>query len=131
MPSRAASRAATQDRIVAAARMLVTDGRELTLRAVAREVDMTAPALYRYAASHQDLVRMIALAIDADVAERVAGAAAAYDLEDPAARLIAASVEFRRWALTNRAEFALAGLFLNFVTGLIPFLLFTFGGGVC
>ena len=33
--------------------------------------------------------------------------------------------------IRDRAEFALAGLFLNFVTGLIPFLLFTFGGGVC
>jgi len=107
MPSRAASRAATQDRIVAAARTLVTDGHELTLRAVARELEMTAPALYRYAASHRDLVRMIALAIDADVAERVASAAAAYDADDPAARLIAAAVEFRRWALGNRAEFAL------------------------
>lgn len=107
LPTRAQARAATQDRIVAAARSLVTGGNELTLRAVARELDMTAPALYRYAASHQDLVRMIALAIDADVADRVARAAAAYDLDDPAARLIAAAVEFRQWALGNRAEFAL------------------------
>ncbi|HEX7739675.1 MAG TPA: TetR-like C-terminal domain-containing protein [Marmoricola sp.] len=107
MPTRAQTRAATQERIVAAARSLVTAGNELTLRAVARELDMTAPALYRYAASHQDLVKMVALAIDADVAERVAGAAAAHPAEDPAARLIAAAVEFRTWALGNRAEFAL------------------------
>lgn len=107
MPTRAQSRAATRERIVAAARSLVTGGHELTLRAVARELDLTAPALYRYAASHQDLVRMIAIAIDADVAERVTAAGAAYDVDDPAARLVAASVEFRRWALGNREEFAL------------------------
>lgn len=107
-PTPAAQRhAATQERIVTAARKLVAEGQELTLRAVAREVGVTAPALYRYASSHEELVRLTALAIDADVAARIERAAAAYDESDPAARLIAASVEFRRWALTDREEFAL------------------------
>lgn len=104
---RAESHAATTARIVAAARSLLSERREVTLRAIARELDLTAPALYRYAASHEDLVRMVAIAIDADVASRISAAADAQPADDPAARLIAATVEFRRWALSSREEFAL------------------------
>lgn len=99
--------AATQTRIVDAARDLVSSGRELTLRAVAREIGVTAPALYRYAASYEDLVKLTALAIDAEVAADIVTAANRFGPEDPAARIIAASVAFRHWALTNREEFAL------------------------
>jgi AcrR family transcriptional regulator len=85
----------------------VTSGRDLTLRAVAREVGMTAPALYRYAASHEELVRLTALDIDADAARQLARARDEQPAGDPAARLIASAVAFRRWALGNKAEFAL------------------------
>ena len=105
--TRAEQHAATTTRIVDAARGLLVNRGEVTLRAVARELGMTAPALYRYAASHEDLVRMVAIAIDADVAERIAAAADRHPADDPAARLIAATVEFRAWALGNREEFAL------------------------
>ncbi len=105
--TRAEQHAATTTRIVAAARKLLSHRGEVTLRAVARELGMTAPALYRYASSHEDLVRMVAIAIDADVAARIAAAADKHPLADPAARLIAATVEFRQWALGNREEFAL------------------------
>lgn len=105
--ARAEQHAATTARIVAAARTLLVNRGEVTLRAVARELGMTAPAIYRYAASHQDLVQMVAVAIDTDVAERITVAADAYPAEDPAARLIAATVAFRQWALANREEFAL------------------------
>lgn len=105
--SRAEQHAATVDRIVAAARHLLVNNGEVTLRAVARELGMTAPALYRYAANHEALVRMIAIAIDADVAARISAAADQQGDDDPAGRLIAATVEFRYWALTNREEFAL------------------------
>ena len=37
---------------------------ELSLRAVAARMGMTAPALYRYVASYQDLVRIVAFEID-------------------------------------------------------------------
>lgn len=94
-------------RIVEAARRLLVEGGEVTLRAVARELGVTAPALYRYAPSHETLVRMIAIAIDAEVGVRIAAAAERQPADDPAARLIAACVEFRQWALGNRQEFAL------------------------
>jgi len=103
--STASRHAATQARIVSAARKLVTEGRELTLRAVAREVGVTAPALYRYAASHEELVLLTAIAVDADVGARIAEVSSGYD--DPAEQLLAGAVEFRRWALDNREEFAL------------------------
>jgi AcrR family transcriptional regulator len=106
-PSRAQAHAATSQRIVGAARSLLVRHGEVTLRAVARELGMTAPALYRYAASHEDLVRIVALAIDADVADRVTAAADRQPADDPAARLIAAAVAFRQWALDNREEFSL------------------------
>jgi AcrR family transcriptional regulator len=106
-PTRAEAHAATSQRIVDAARSLLVRRGEVTLRAVSRELGMTAPALYRYAASHEDLVRIVAVAIDADVARRITAAADRQPAEDPAARLIGATVEFRRWALDNREEFSL------------------------
>lgn len=106
-PSRAEAHAATSARIVAAARSLLVHHGEVTLRAVARELGMTAPALYRYASSHEELVRIVAMAIDADMSARLTAAADRQPADDPAARLIAATVEFRRWALENREEFSL------------------------
>lgn len=105
--TRAQTHAATTARIVDAARTLLVQNGEVTLRAVARELGMTAPALYRYAASHEDLVRIVALAIDADVATHISAAADRQPADDPAARLIAATVAFRQWALANRKEFSL------------------------
>jgi len=106
-PTRQQNRIDTEARIVAAARQLLVDQGEVTLRAVARELGLTAPALYRYAPNHQELVRMIAIAIDTEVGERIAAAADRQPADDPAARLIAACIEFRQWALANRKEFAL------------------------
>jgi AcrR family transcriptional regulator len=106
-PTRAEAHAATASRIVAAARGLLVRHGEVTLRAVARELGMTAPALYRYAPSHEELVRIVAIAIDADVAARITRAAARQPADDPAAKLLAAAVEFRAWALDNRHEFSL------------------------
>ena len=105
--SRRQNRLDTEARIVAAARSLLVSSGEVTLRAVARELGLTAPALYRYAPNHQELVRMVAIAIDSVVAERITAAAERQPADDPAARLIAACVEFRQWALANRKEFAL------------------------
>lgn len=105
--TRTQAREDTRARIVAAAREQLTRDGTVSLRAVARDLGMTAPALYRYAASHEDLVVMVALSIDADVTRRLEAAAAVHPEDDPLARLIAGAVEFRTWALTERKEFAL------------------------
>ncbi|HUD76992.1 MAG TPA: helix-turn-helix domain-containing protein, partial [Streptosporangiaceae bacterium] len=54
-------RAATIEEIIATARrLLVQSGPEaVSLRAIAREMGMTAPALYRYFDSHQELLRHV------------------------------------------------------------------------
>jgi AcrR family transcriptional regulator len=117
-PSRTQAHAATSARIVASARDLLVRHGHVTLRAVARELGMTAPALYRYAANHEELVRIVALAIDADVARQIAAAADRQPADDPAARLLAATVSFRRWALENRHEFSL--VFTNVDVDCLP-----------
>ncbi len=100
-------REATLAEIVTSSRALLTEGEELSLRAVAGRMGMTAPALYRYVASYQDLVDLVAFEIDRAVTEQFRAAAERHPAEDPGARLIAASVAFRAWALAQPREFSL------------------------
>ena len=64
-------REATYDEIVRASRELLAEGAELSLRAVAGRMGMTAPALYRYVASYQELVDLVAFEIDKAATETV------------------------------------------------------------
>lgn len=100
-------REATNAEIVATSRALLGEGAELSLRAVAARMGMTAPALYRYVASYQDLVDLVAFEIDRSSSEQFAAAADAQDPDDAPGRLVAAATEFRMWALANPHEFAL------------------------
>jgi AcrR family transcriptional regulator len=100
-------REATYDEIVRAARELLAEGAELSLRAVASRMGMTAPALYRYVASYQELVDLVAFEIDKAATERFAAAADGLPPDDYAGRLVASAVEFRMWALSAPREFAL------------------------
>ncbi len=106
-PTRQENRVDTMRRIVEASRLLVTGTGQMTLRAVANEVGMTAPALYRYVDSHEELVRIVAMDIDASAAAQIAGARDAQPEDDPAGRLVASATAFRQWALNNREEFSL------------------------
>jgi len=98
-------RQATLAEIVEAARELLAEPGGLSLRAVAQRVGMTAPALYRYVASYQDLVELLAHAIDDETAAMLREARDSQPADDPAARIIRAAVAFRRWALAHREEF--------------------------
>ncbi len=100
-------REATYDEIVASARDLLREGDDLSLRAVASRMGMTAPALYRYVASYQELVDLVAFEIDKAATDGFREAAGTQPADDPVAQLICASVAFRRWALGNVAEFSL------------------------
>lgn len=91
-----------------ARRHLETDGANLSLRAVARDMGMVSSALYRYFGGRDDL--LTALIIDAynalgDAAE-VADAGVS-DRADLCGRWLATSHAVRRWALSNPAEYAL------------------------
>jgi AcrR family transcriptional regulator len=98
-------RQATLEEIVSAARELLTEPGGLSLRAVAQKVGMTAPALYRYVASYQDLVQLLARAIDQEAAALLREARDSQPEDDPVAQIVCASAAFRRWALSHREEF--------------------------
>ena len=93
--------------IVTASRELLRDSPELSLRAVAAKMGMTAPALYRYVANYQELVDLVAFEVDKAATETFAAAADALDPDDAAGRLVAATTEFRQWALGNPHEFSI------------------------
>jgi AcrR family transcriptional regulator len=98
----------TYEEIVQASRELLAEGAELSLRAVAARMGLTAPALYRYVASYQDLVDLVAFEIDKAATETFAAAADQLPEDDHAGRLVASCTEFRMWALGNPREFTLA-----------------------
>ncbi len=108
-------RARTRDEILRAARALVADGEPLTLRGVARAVDMTAPALYRYVDSHEDLVDLLGGSLYDELVDELVRARDAVDEGDPSARLpeqlTVMAHAFRTWALAHRHEYAV--LFAN------------------
>jgi len=100
-------REATFTEIVSVSRALLADGEEVSLRAVATRMGITAPALYRYVASYQELVDLVAFEVDKAATEQFRAAAQRQPKNDPAAQILAAAVAFRRWAHESPREFAL------------------------
>jgi AcrR family transcriptional regulator len=91
-----------------ARRFLVEHGPDaVTLRAIAREMGMTAPALYRYFASHEELLRNVIGDIFAEVASDIQAAIQEVAAEGMTAKFTASAREFRRWSLNHPREFAL------------------------
>jgi AcrR family transcriptional regulator len=102
-------RAATVEEIkVTARRLLVERGVEsVTLRAIAREMGMTAPALYRYFDSHDALLRAVIAGIYDELADALEAARDRVAEDDPGRRLLAMAREFRAWSVGHRREFGL------------------------
>jgi len=105
-------RAATTAEIKETARrILVNEGPDaVSLRAIAREMGMTAPALYRYFGSHDELIKHVIADIFAELAADIRSAIGAADAGsggDMAAKVFAACWEFRRWSLGHTREFGL------------------------
>jgi AcrR family transcriptional regulator len=111
-------RAATTEEIIQTARrLLIASGPDaVTLRAIAREMGMTAPGLYRYFDSHEELLRHVCANIftelGADIRQAIEAAAPPAEAADPmtaklTVKMVAACGEFRRWSLTHKAEFSL------------------------
>jgi AcrR family transcriptional regulator len=91
-----------------ARRLLVEDGPDaLTLRAIAREMGMTAPALYRYFGSHEELVAAVCADVLDELTETLSRARDSVRPEAPVERLTAACRAFRRWSLDHPREFQL------------------------
>lgn len=102
-------RAATVEEIKQTARRLLVDqgSNGLSLRAVAREMGLTAPALYRYFPSREDLLTHLIADLYDEVTGELEATRDALPAEDTAGRLMAVSRTFRHWALDHRREFAL------------------------
>ena len=100
-------REATYDEIVRVSCDLLRTDAELSLRAVAKAMGVTAPALYRYVASYQELVDLVAFEIDKAATEEFRQAASTQADDDFAGQIVCASIAFRHWALGNPREFSL------------------------
>jgi AcrR family transcriptional regulator len=102
-------RAATVQEIKdVARRQLVTDGQAaVSLRAIAREMGMTAPALYRYFPSFDHLVRSLVGDLFGEVCTAMEDARDLLPADDADGRLISVCRTFRAWAVGHRAEFGL------------------------
>ena len=102
-------RAETEREIRQAARaLLVERGRDaVTLRAIARELGITAPALYRYYDSHDALLRQLCDDICEDMASVLYAALAADTSGQVGCQVRVVCRSFRRWALAHPQEFAL------------------------
>jgi AcrR family transcriptional regulator len=105
-------RAATTEEIKQTARqLLVEQGPEaVSLRAIARQMGMTAPALYRYFDSHEKLIKHVIADIFTELTEDLHAAiesAGAGSNGDLTAKVMAACWEFRRWSLDHKREFGM------------------------
>jgi AcrR family transcriptional regulator len=91
-----------------ARRHLETDGANLSLRAVARDMGMVSSALYRYFSSRDELLTALILDAYNDLGGVVEAADAAVgDRADLRGRWLAAARAVRGWALARPAEYAL------------------------
>ncbi|MFD0683112.1 TetR/AcrR family transcriptional regulator [Actinomadura fibrosa] len=91
-----------------ARRILVAEGAEaVTLRAIAREMGMTAPALYRYYDSHGELLRHLVGDLFNELTDELHAAMKAVDPPDMGRKVMAVCRQFRRWSLAHPREYAL------------------------
>ncbi|MFJ8576987.1 TetR/AcrR family transcriptional regulator [Micromonospora sp. NPDC093277] len=105
---RARVRAGMIDEIKAVARRhLATDGANLSLRAVARDMGMVSSAIYRYFPSRDDLLTALILEAYDALGDAVEAADAGTDRADLRGRWHAVCRAARTWALAHPAEYAL------------------------
>ncbi len=110
MPNRRARlRAETSAEIKAIAlKLMATGGPDaISLRAIAREMGMTANAIYGYYATRDDLVTTLINDVYSDLVERLEAARDALPPDDAAGRILAWAENFRTWSLANPEGFRL------------------------
>jgi AcrR family transcriptional regulator len=91
-----------------ARRLLVAGGASaISLRAIAREMGMTAPAIYRYFPNLEALIVDLCADLYGELGAAVDAVRAPIPAAEPAQRLAAMARAFRHWSIAHRAEFAL------------------------
>lgn len=99
---------ALADSMRIARRLLVEEGpTAVTVRAVAREMGLTAPGLYRYYAGHRELIQALVSHLYDELAAALGEARELRPAAEPGQRLREVCRELRRWALAHPQEFAL------------------------
>ena len=102
-------RQTTEEAKQIALRQLAESGpRGISLNAIAKEMGLTGPALYRYFASRDELLRTLVTDAHDDLAAAVRQAAERSDGTPAAARLRTVASAYRNWALANAARYRLA-----------------------
>jgi AcrR family transcriptional regulator len=108
-PRRERARAATIDEIKQTALALMRDRGTVEVRFtdIARVMDMTPPALYRYFADRDELISALIRDAYQALGEEVAKARAQVPPDDIWAAWVAAAQAYRRWAHAEPQQFAL------------------------
>lgn len=99
--------ALTQIKDVARQLLVESGPAGIHLRAIAREIGMTAPGLYRYFASLEDLIAALIVDCFDEVIAEMKRAQAGVDSDDLPGQMLAVSRAFRRWSVTHHPEFQL------------------------
>lgn len=102
-------RAQTTQEIMAVALRLLDEGGPdaVALRAIAREMGMTAGAIYGYYATRDELISTLIAEVYSALLDQVESARDAIPVDDPGGRIIAWGEAVRRWAVARPAEFRL------------------------
>jgi len=102
-------RAEASQEIKAIALRLMTEGgpAAISLRAIAREMGMTAGALYGYYATRDDLINTLIAEVYSSLADAEEAARDTVPEADPVGRVLAVGEAFRDWAIGHPEEFQL------------------------
>lgn len=108
-------RADTQAEIKTVARELLNEAGPdgISLRAIARRMGMSAPALYRYFPSLEALVTDLCVDLYAELRAFMLANADTRPEDDMIGRLLVVARSFREWSVANRTEFSLMFASLN------------------
>jgi AcrR family transcriptional regulator len=79
----------------------------ISLRAIAREMGMTAGAIYSYYTNRDELITALITDVYGALADAMEAAYENVPPRDPAARVLAVGQAYRQWALANPEEFRL------------------------
>ncbi|WP_433663628.1 TetR/AcrR family transcriptional regulator [Nocardia sp. CA-128927] len=91
-----------------ALRLLAESGPDaVSLRAIARDMGMTAGAIYGYYATRDELITTLIADVYTALLDRVEAARDAIPADDPAGRIVAWGEAVRDWAIAHPAEFRL------------------------
>lgn len=80
----------------------------ISMRAIARKLDMTAPALYYYFKNMDDLITALLLDAFNGMAQAIEGVQQTHANATPYEQLVESLMAYRKWAVEHKTEFQLA-----------------------